>query len=91
MTILPLRAPDRVLLIRNHRWAVDETLVELPAGTLEPGEDPLETARRELLEETGYRAQLLRFVHAFWMSPGILQERMHLFAGRAGDAGRGAS
>lgn len=79
VTILPLIAPDRVLLIRNYRYAVDETLLELPAGTLEPGEDPLETARRELEEETGYQAGSLAAVHSFWMSPGILRERMHLF------------
>ncbi len=79
VTILPLVTPEQVLLIRNFRWAVQETLLELPAGTLEPGEDPQETAHRELAEETGYRAASMQLVHRFWMSPGILQERMHLF------------
>jgi ADP-ribose pyrophosphatase len=79
VTVLPLVSPDQVLLIRNHRFAVQETLLELPAGTLEPGEDPEKTARRELEEETGYRAGSLTFLHSFWMSPGILRERMHLF------------
>ena len=79
VTVLPLLPADRILLIRNQRLAVQETLLELPAGTLEPGEDPAETARRELAEETGYAAESIRFIHSFWMSPGILCERMHLF------------
>ncbi len=82
VVILPLLPHDRLLLIRNHRAAVDETLIELPAGTLEPGEEPSVAARRELEEETGYRAGSLEFVHAFWMSPGILRERMHLYVAR---------
>lgn len=69
----------RVVLIRNNRVAVDKTLVELPAGTLEPPEPPLETAERELAEETGYRADRWRELPGFFMSPGILSERMHVF------------
>jgi ADP-ribose pyrophosphatase len=53
--------------------------MELPAGTLEEGEDPLEAARRELQEETGWAAENMEHLHSFWMSPGILRERMHLF------------
>ena len=79
VVVLPLLDSDRVCLIRNYRVAVGETLIELPAGTLEPGEDPLETARRELAEETGYRAGKLEKLCEFYMSPGILRERMHLF------------
>ncbi len=79
VVILPMVALDRVCLIRNFRIAVDETLIELPAGTIEDGEDPLETARRELVEETGYRAGRLEKLCEFYMSPGILNERMHLF------------
>jgi ADP-ribose pyrophosphatase len=82
VVILPLLSPERVVMVRNHRLAVNETLLELPAGTLEPGEEPAATAARELEEETGYRAQSLQFVQAFWMSPGILQERMHFFVAR---------
>jgi ADP-ribose pyrophosphatase len=60
--------------------AVGETLIELPAGTLDhPGEEPLECARRELAEETGYRAARLEKLIDFFVSPGILRERMHLF------------
>jgi ADP-ribose pyrophosphatase len=71
---------DRVVLIRNFRPAVGRTLIELPAGTLEAREDPGEAARRELLEETGYRAGRIELLCQFFMSPGILHERMHLFA-----------
>ena len=79
VTILPLVDDDKVCLIRNFRLAVGETLIELPAGTLEPGEPPLLTAQRELEEETGYRARQMTPLHTFYMSPGILHERMHLF------------
>lgn len=79
VTILPILDQGRVCLIRNHRLSVDQTLIELPAGTLDPGEAPQETARRELLEETGYDAEQLQLLHSFYLSPGILDERMHLF------------
>ena len=79
VAIVPLLPDGRVCLIRNRRIAVGQTLIELPAGTLEPGEDPADTARRELAEETGYQAAEIRHLHDFWMSPGILRERMHLY------------
>lgn len=79
VTILPVFEDGRVCLIRNYRVAVDQTLIELPAGTLEAGEDPAETAVRELAEETGYRAAKVRQLSEFFMSPGVLSERMVLF------------
>lgn len=79
VTILPLLDDGRVCLIRNYRVAVGQTLIELPAGTLEPGEEPLATAHRELEEETGYRAASVEKLNEFFMSPGILSERMLLF------------
>lgn len=79
VTILPILDDGRVCLIRNYRVAVDQTLIELPAGTLEPGEAPATTAARELEEETGYRAAHVRELCEFFMSPGILSERMVLF------------
>ena len=82
VTILPLFDDGRVCLIRNYRVAVEKTLVELPAGTLEPGENPATTASRELIEETGYRAASLEKLCEFYMSPGILNERMHLYLAR---------
>lgn len=82
VTILPLVRDQEVCLIANHRVAVGQTLIELPAGTLEPGEDPLETAHRELAEETGYRAGQIELLCRLWMSPGILCERMHVYVAR---------
>ena len=77
--IVPLLDDGRVCLIRNWRIAAGQTLIELPAGTLEPPEPPHVTAERELIEETGYRAQKIEFLHAFFLSPGILDEMMHLY------------
>ena len=87
VVVLPLLEDGRVCLIRNYRSAVDRTLIELPAGTLEPNEDPLQTARRELEEETGYRARAIEPLCQFFMSPGILNERMHLYLATSLTAG----
>jgi ADP-ribose pyrophosphatase len=82
VAIVPLVDDDHVCLIRNYRVAAEATLIEIPAGTLEENEPPAETAARELIEETGYIAGRLDPVHTFLLSPGILDERMHLFVAR---------
>ena len=79
VVILPLLDDQHVCLIRTYRVAVDQWLLELPAGTLEPNEPPLLTAGRELIEETGYEAAKIEHIHTFRMSPGILDEKMHFF------------
>jgi ADP-ribose pyrophosphatase len=79
VAILPLLDDGRICLIYNYRVSVGQTLIEIPAGTLEPGEDPDETARRELIEETGYRPAAMQRLTAFYASPGILDERMYLY------------
>jgi ADP-ribose pyrophosphatase len=79
VAIIPILDDGRVCLIENYRIAVDRRLLELPAGTREPDEDPLETARRELAEETGYRAGRIELLTSFYLSPGILDERMFLY------------
>lgn len=79
VVILPLLNDGRVVFVRNYRVAVDQTLIELPAGTLDHSSDPLVTAHRELAEETGYRAENMKHLLTFYVSPGILDEKMHLF------------
>jgi ADP-ribose pyrophosphatase len=77
--VVPRLDDGRVVLIRNYRTAVGRHVIELPAGTLDPGEEPIVTAHRELIEETGYRARSMELLTSFLSSPGILDERMHLF------------
>lgn len=80
VVVLPVMSDGRVLMIRNHRYSVRQVLIELPAGTLEKGEDPMNCAGRELLEETGYLAGKLQRIGAFYSSPGILTEKLYAFA-----------
>ncbi len=80
VVILPFLKPDQILLIRNHRHAVGENLLELPAGTLEKSEEPINCAGRELLEETGFLAGRLKPLGNFFTSPGVLSEKMYVFA-----------
>lgn len=68
-----------VLLLHQLRPATGRTLWEIPAGTLEPGETPLATARREIVEETGYRARRWKKLREFYTVPGFCTEKMHLF------------
>jgi ADP-ribose pyrophosphatase len=80
VVVLPLLPNGKVILIRQRRYAIGQVLIELPAGTLEKGEDPMNCAGRELLEETGLVAGRLRPLYSFFSSPGILTEKMYVFA-----------
>jgi len=80
VAIIPMLEDGNVCLIKNFRIATGRQLTEIPAGTLEPGEQPLKTAKRELAEETGYEAASWREISPpFFVSPGIMDERMYLF------------
>ena len=69
----------QVLLVRQLRPAVDAALLELPAGLVDPGETPIDCARRELAEETGYAASTLEPLLSFYTSPGFSTELIHIF------------
>ncbi len=79
VVILPVLDADHVVLLRNHRFAIGETLWEVPAGTVEPGEPLQVCAERELAEETGYVAAKWRSLGFLYASPGVLDEKLHLF------------
>jgi ADP-ribose diphosphatase len=80
VVMLAVDAEDRILWIRQHRWAIDRELLELPAGTLEQGEEPAECARRELAEETGFAASKWQALGGFYSAPGFCDEYLHAFA-----------
>jgi ADP-ribose pyrophosphatase len=79
VVILPVLDAEHVVLLRNHRFVIGETLWEVPAGTVEPGEPLLACAERELAEETGYSAAKWRSLGFLYASPGVLDEKLHLF------------
>lgn len=79
VAIVPMLDACTVLLIRQFRQAVGETLIEVPAGTLEPGESPETCAARELEEEVGYRAERLTRLFSQYLAPGYSSEVLHVF------------
>jgi len=84
--ILPVlsetESETQIVVIRNYRYTVGRELIELPAGTLEPPEPPIECAARELEEETGYAAREIEPLAEYYTSPGFTDERMYLFVAR---------
>jgi ADP-ribose pyrophosphatase len=72
-------ADPQLLLIRQYRYAADQYLFEIPAGRLDPGEEPRDCARRELREETGCSARQMDFLFTMYTTPGFTDERIHLF------------
>lgn len=78
---------ERVLLVRQYRLPARKMLWELPAGRIDPGETPLKTARRELKEETGYRAKNWRKLLSFYPSPGYVAEKMTVYVATGLTAG----
>jgi ADP-ribose pyrophosphatase len=87
VAIVAVDHEDRVTLVRQLREPARKTLLELPAGTLEAGEEPLATARRELEEETGQRGGEWRELAAFYTTPGFCRERMTVFVAEGVDPG----
>jgi ADP-ribose pyrophosphatase len=81
VAILPLN-DDRCKLLKQYRYAIDQYIYEAPAGTMEPGEDPLKTAHRELIEETGFSARTIIQKGFIFTTPGYTDEKIYLFEAR---------
>ena len=79
VVIVPLINRSRIVFVRQYRHAIGRVILELPAGTLNPGEDPRVCARRELEEETGWRAKRVRRIGQFYPAPGVFSEQMTVF------------
>ena len=81
VVVVPMLDRSRVLLVRQYRHAVKQSLLELPAGTLKPGEGKMTCARREVAEETGWWPQRLRLLTRFYALPGYASEELTVFVG----------
>lgn len=79
VTILPLDADGRIIFIHQYRHPAGKEMLELPAGTLNPGEQPEMCALREIREETGFAAGKLQKIGEFFLAPGYSTEYMHVF------------
>jgi len=75
----PAGEDPSILLLKQYRYAAEGFLYEIPAGRLDPGEDPLHCARRELMEETGCEAERIEHLYTFYTTPGFTDEKIHAF------------
>ncbi|MGB7251184.1 MAG: NUDIX hydrolase, partial [Phormidesmis sp.] len=82
-TVLPITASGEVVFVRQYRHGIGEILLELPAGTFEPGESAMAVAKRELSEETGYEAPNWEAIATFYNNPVKQNNRIHLFKAEA--------
>ncbi|APH06995.1 NUDIX hydrolase [Bacillus weihaiensis] len=82
VAIIALTKDNKIVLVEQFRKPLERTLVEIPAGKVEKGEDPETTAKRELEEETGYTCEKLEPLISFYTSPGFADELVHLFIAR---------
>mgnify|MGYP001050168324 CR=1 FL=1 len=90
VAVLPVLSSGELVLVRQYRYAVERILLEVPAGTRQPGESPEQCARRELLEETGYQAEALRELARFYVSPGWTNEELVIYVATGLVAGKAA-
>ena len=79
VAIVPITEDGRIIMVRQYRHAVGALMLEIPAGKLDPGEDPLTCAYRELEEETGYSAGSLQYLSSVYTTPGFTNEKIHLY------------
>jgi ADP-ribose pyrophosphatase len=79
VAIISITAENKLVLVEQYRKALQRTIVEIPAGKLEKGEEPLECAKRELEEETGYECKSIELITSFYTSPGFADEIVHVY------------
>ncbi|WLR49657.1 NUDIX hydrolase [Bacillus tianshenii] len=79
VAIIAVTPEDKIVMVRQYRKALEKTIVEIPAGKLEKDEAPIQTAERELEEETGYKCCALQYITSFYTSPGFADELVHLY------------
>jgi ADP-ribose pyrophosphatase len=79
VAILAVTDDNKIVMVEQYRKALERTIVEIPAGKLEKGEEPALCARRELEEETGYVCESLELLTSFYTSPGFADEIVHVF------------
>ena len=79
VAVIPLDTDGNVLLVRQFRKPVEKDLLEIPAGCIDPGEEPVATVRREMREETGYLPRKIERLGGFYASPGYCTEYLHLY------------
>ena len=79
IAVIAIDADDNVLLVKQFRKPVEKELLEIPAGGIDPGEDPPQCVRREMREETGYLPQNLERLGGFYAAPGYCTEYLHLY------------
>lgn len=82
VSIIPITKEGKLVLVEQYRKALERTLIEIPAGKIDPGEAPEVTAVRELEEETGYGAKEFTYLQSFATSPGFADEVIHLYLAR---------
>lgn len=82
VAIVPVHANGDVVLLRQFRPTIGMEIYEIPAGTIEKGEGPLATAKREIVEETGFKAKRWDKIADFYTAPGFCDERMHVYVAR---------
>ena len=77
--IIAITRENKVVLVKQYRKAIEKELWEIPAGKIEPGENPKESAMRELKEETGYSAQSIKLLHKFYTSAGFSNQKIYIY------------
>ena len=82
VAVIAITKEGKLVLVEQYRKALERSIIEIPAGKLEPGEDPVDSAKRELEEETGYGCHDLTYLQSFATSPGFADEIIHLYVAK---------